>query len=81
MRREVTCDAEADAVLRQRNEDLREPSRDVRHLEPKRHRALAQVKLLYAVREQILVAACELRLLSRQRLFWPDSSRGLWETR
>ena len=43
---EVTCDREADAVLGQRDEELRETSRDVRHLEPQRHRALAQVKRL-----------------------------------
>ena len=61
----MSCDRQADAVVGQRNEELRETFHNVRHLDPHRHRALAQVKLLYAVREEILVSARELGLSSR----------------
>ncbi len=61
----MSCDRQADAVVGQRDEELRETFHNVRHLDPHRHRALAQVKLLYAVSEEILVSARELRLSSR----------------
>ena len=65
MRRQKTCNREADTVLGQRDEQLREANRNIRDMDARCDRAFAQMKPLDAVVKRALVTELERDLVAR----------------
>lgn len=57
--REQPGDGQADSILRESDEELRESSRDVRHLQPERDRAFTQIQSRDTVVKEALVPTLE----------------------